>query len=214
MINALEGYARQQRLEQVRDEMENEHVRFSNCDTGSFNQLLEFLGITVRLFDWDMNELPINPGFAERPYIWHAAEVLSYPSICEYLHDIMPPYLFMSTGGLQVQIDYVLNGRPRLKVGQFDIFAFPTEYRGHGVSMCTEALCTLEIKRPTTIDSIPSYDKAVRQVGLQLISLFVRGNRNLPFGLLTDMEDIWTFIWIDNTGEIRTHLFGSIERGI
>lgn len=102
------------------------------------------------------------------------------------------------------------------KLGSFENFVFKQEFRmveqGH-ISMLLETLCAVEIKLPDTIKTRATYNRAVRQTGLEIISLLIRRNRHQPFGLLTDMVGVWKFVWIDMDGKIHITEFTTRERG-
>lgn len=205
-------------LERVRDQMrEDENHAFSECNSGSYSRLLLSFGIIARRFNWDMNAIRVTRQYILNPYNWIAGvdEVHSYPSICVYLHQNLQSYVFEIAGFVKLRIDYVTNGHDQYKEGRGDIFAFPRGFDANRdfLAMRLETICAIEIKVPLAISTAAPFERAIRQIGLQIISLLFYGNNNHPFGLLTDMIDKWIFVWIEMGGTLRFFECISRERG-
>jgi len=167
--------------------------------------LTSYYGLSFHQIRW--NGEPWNSAF---DFDWdERSEIQRLDEIVDLLVAKIPDYQFKLATNVEVVVPYSLDNRPAQFIGKLDIISLqPNVLADIPHAILSQCICVIEIKKGLV------QSNHVNQLCLQLIAINSGGNRQKPFGLLTNMTDTWLFMWISLDNIIKFFIVTNHQSGL
>lgn len=139
-------------------------------------------------------------------FAWNGrSEAVGTMEINEFLSVNIPQFNFTSPGSDKLTVSFIDSENQRLNHirGLPDLLALKLQQQANTSRVkLSKAICAIEIKTEVGSKTVGQKRSATYQCTLQLIGIILLGNRQCPFGLVSNATTYWNFIWISEESEI------------